>query len=119
MAMAQLNVRIDPDLKAAGDAVLERFGASAVKVIRDAWQYMADHQKLPDYDLLANAGSKNAQDGNGIEDQILAEAERGEGMAVRLAREVGIRASFESMTYSEIRETAYEEMLIEEAERLA
>lgn len=108
METAQLNVRIDPGLKAAGDRVLERFGVSAVHVVRSAWQYMADHQKLPDFVEAGSSVSKA---------EAQAVADRGIGMAVRLARESGLRAELDAMTFSELRESAFEEMLIEEAER--
>jgi len=110
MATAQLNVRIDADLKAAGDAVLERFGASSVQVVRSAWQYMADHQRLPDF-VQANAGERGSR--------VTAESDAGAGMALRLAREAGLRAELEAMPYEELRQGAYEEMLLEEAERHA
>ena len=111
MAMAQLNVRIDEDLKAAGDRVLERFGVSAVQVGRDAWQYMADHQKLPEFSKPARqnapASEQDAHDA----------AQEGSGMAIRMAVEAGLRAELERMTYDELRETAFEEMLAEQAEQ--
>ena len=113
MATAQLNVRIDEDLKHAGDLVLERFGASAVQIVRAAWQYMADHQTLPEF--VHTEEDKSASCAN----DTLAEAERGAGMALRLAREAGLRAELESMSYAELRESAYEEALIEEALRHA
>ncbi len=110
MATTQLNVRIDADLKAAGDAVLERFGVSSVQVVRKVWQYMADHQRLPEL-VLSESDSKE-------QEEAIA-AERGAAMAVRLAREAGLRADLESMSFAELRESAYEEMLLEETERHA
>lgn len=35
--MAQLNVRMDPQLKSAGDAVLARFGVTPTQLIRALW----------------------------------------------------------------------------------
>ena len=110
MASAQLNVRIDADLKSAGDAVLERFGASAVQVIRAAWQYMADHQRLPEF---VSSATENIEEIPPMPETYAA------GIALRLAREAGLRAELESMSFEELRESAYEEMLIEEAERNA
>ena len=110
MATAQLNVRINADLKAAGDSVLERFGVSSVQVIRSTWQYMADHQKLPDF--VRQEVSPSPNEGREV-------ADCGAGMAVRLALEAGLRAEFEAMTFDEMRESAYEEMLLEDAERHA
>ena len=110
MATAQLNVRIDANLKASGDAVLERNGVSAVQIIRATWQYLADHQRLPDY---VKPGEKWSGDAEPSPESCAA------GMALRLAQEAGLRADLESMSFGELRETAYEEMLIEEAERRA
>ena len=108
MATAQLNARIDSREKQAGDAVLERFGVPATQVIRDTWRYMAEHQRLPHYVKVGTAVQSDEAD------DMCARIDSGAGMAVRLAREAGIRAVFESMTYDQIRETAYEEMLIEQ-----
>ena len=110
MATAQLNVRIDANLKAAGDAVLERFGVSSVQIVRSAWQYMVDHQRLPDF-MQSNAPEQA--------DRAAAETDAGAGMALRLAREAGLRAELETMSYEELRQSAYEEMLIEEAQHNA
>ena len=110
MATAQLNVRIDAGLKAAGDAVLERFGVSAVQIVRSAWQYMVDHQRPPDF-VQANVANQA--------DLTTAETDAGAGMALRLAREAGLRADLAAMSYEELRQSAYEEMLIEEAQRHA
>lgn len=109
MGTAQLNVRIDADLKAAGDSVLERFGVSSVQIVRSAWQYMADHQRLPEF--VVTKPAKTAHEPPN--------ADQGIGMAVRLAREAGLRAELETMSFDELRETAYEEMLLEKAERHA
>lgn len=110
MATAQLNVRIDADLKAAGDSVLDRFGVSSVQIVRSAWQYMADHQKLPSFAQKADVQSP---------DKATAQISDGAGMAIKLAREAGLRAEFEAMSYDELRESAFEEMMLEKAERHA
>lgn len=110
MASTQLNVRIDADLKRAGDAVLERSNVSAVQVVRAAWQYMADHQRLPDFMNSEDTGAKNAKP---VPGDCLT------GMAIRFAREAGLHAELDSMSFDELRESAYEEMLAEEAERHA
>nr|AHF23954.1 hypothetical protein [uncultured bacterium Contig19] len=111
MATAQLNVRIDEDLKAAGDAVLERYNVPAVQLIRDVWRYMADHQRIP------HLGEKPS-DAEQVDDSIFRnQIESQAGMALRLAREAGLRAELENMTYDQLRESAYEEMLQEMAER--
>ena len=112
VATVQLNVRIDEDLKAAGDAVLERFGTSAVQVVRDVWRYMADYQRIPQFDERAASSDKAAPD-----DVLLNRVENLSGMALRLAREAGLRSEFEAMSYEQLRESAFEEMLAEMDER--
>ena len=111
MATAQLNVRIDEDLKAAGDAVLERYGVPAVQVIRDVWYYMAENQRIPE--LNGRSSSDDSQVDAAVRNRIEDQA----GMAFRLAREAGLRAELEEMTYEQLRESAYEEMLAEMEER--
>ena len=46
-AMVQLNTRIDPMLKAGGDAVLTRNGLGPSDAIRALWAYLVEHQALP------------------------------------------------------------------------
>ena len=111
MATAQLNVRIDEDLKAAGDAVLERYGVAAVSVIRDAWRYMANNQRLPQY------GDRPVQSSTTDDTSTRGWVDAQAGMALRLAREAGLRAELEAMTFEQLRESAYDEMLAEMEER--
>ena len=107
MATAQLNVRIDEDLKAAGDAVLERFGVPAVQIIRDVWRFMADNQRIPE--LVRRSSDMAAQ----VDDSVRSRIEGQAGMAYRLAREAGLRAELEAMSYEQLWESAYDEMLEE------
>ena len=39
--MAQLNVRMDPELKAAGDSVLDLYGVSPSELVRALWEKIA------------------------------------------------------------------------------
>jgi hypothetical protein len=48
-ATVQLNTRIDPMLKAGGDAVLTRNGLGASDAIRALWAYLVEHQTLPGF----------------------------------------------------------------------
>lgn len=48
-ATVQLNTRIDPMLKAGGDAVLTRNGLGPSDAIRALWSYLAEHQTLPGF----------------------------------------------------------------------
>ena len=112
MPVAQLNVRFDENLKAAGDAVLRRNGVPAVQVIRDMWKYMADHQAIPRFDMVNASASSSHEAKESAQHRI----EEGAGMVSRYAKEAGIRADFESMTFEELREAAFEEMLLEKEE---
>ena len=47
-AMAQINVRIDKDLKLAGDAVLVGEGISPSEVVRALWNKLAQHGEALD-----------------------------------------------------------------------
>ena len=47
-ATVQLNTRIDPMLKAGGDAVLTRNGLGPSDAIRALWAYLVEHQTLRD-----------------------------------------------------------------------
>lgn len=40
-SMAQVNVRMDRELKEQGDATLSLVGSSPVKIIRQLWEYLA------------------------------------------------------------------------------
>ena len=48
-ATVQLNTRIDPMLKAGGDAVLTRNGLGPSDAIRALWAYLVEHQTLPGF----------------------------------------------------------------------
>lgn len=48
-ATVQLNTRIDPMLKAGGDAVLTRNGLGPSDAIRALWVYLVEHQALPGF----------------------------------------------------------------------
>lgn len=48
-ATVQLNTRIDPMLKAGGDAVLTRNGLGPSDAVRALWAYLVEHQALPGF----------------------------------------------------------------------
>lgn len=43
----QMNVRMNRQLKDAGDAVLERLGISASQAVRDLWEYLVVNEQMP------------------------------------------------------------------------
>jgi RHH-type rel operon transcriptional repressor/antitoxin RelB len=47
MALTQMNVRIDADLKTVGDHVFEQIGLTPTQVVRRVWEYAAAHRDSP------------------------------------------------------------------------
>lgn len=45
---AQINIRMEPNLKAAGDAVLERLGMRPSDAVRALYEYLAREQCMPE-----------------------------------------------------------------------
>lgn len=117
MEATQLNVRLDKSIKSAGDAVLRRQNVSAARIIRDLWRYMADHQEVPDFERFAQVSRDTRADCAESKKATRAEVEGSAGLAVRLAREAGIRTDFDRLSYEELRELAFEEMLVEQEEK--
>lgn len=60
-ATVQLNTRIDPMLKAGGDAVLTRNGLGPSDAIRALWAYLAEHQALPEFMVADKCGTPRAE----------------------------------------------------------
>lgn len=48
-ATAQLNIRLDSDLKHRGDQVLSAHGATPTTAVRSLWTYLATEDDLPEY----------------------------------------------------------------------
>lgn len=61
--MAQLNVRLDPELKAAGDSVLDRIGISPAQLIRAVWAKVARGAEACDQLVAALAQEPSASVG--------------------------------------------------------
>lgn len=107
MGAVQLNTRLDEDLKRAGDAVLAEYGVSSTEAIRSMWQYMAQEHTLPDF-IVTNSFAQYFD---------LQEAKQNAGIALRLAKELGMHVgSIPRMDYADLREAAYEELLLEREE---
>ena len=43
----QMNVRIDRQLKVAGDAVLAQIGMTPSQAVRELWQYLTENGRMP------------------------------------------------------------------------
>ncbi|WEV71941.1 type II toxin-antitoxin system RelB/DinJ family antitoxin [Bifidobacterium sp. ESL0790] len=48
MTMVQMNVRVDAEVKADVDKILERLGKTPSSVVRDLWDFIKDHGETPD-----------------------------------------------------------------------
>lgn len=48
MPTTQMNVRLDSELKAAGDAVLEREGVTPSQMVRAIWEWLVVEDRVPD-----------------------------------------------------------------------
>lgn len=67
MATAQINARIDADLKASGDRALEQMGYSPTRIIRLLWSYVAGNWHNTDamhelFDLLEDRKRDSSAD---------------------------------------------------------
>ena len=56
---AQINIRMEPNLKAAGDAVLERLGMRPSDAVRALYEYLVREQRIPE-ELVIDASSNGA-----------------------------------------------------------
>lgn len=64
----QMNVRMDRQLKEAGDAVLSRMGMTPSQVVRSLWEYLVVQGKAPDGIETADIGGELA---NARRDRVL------------------------------------------------
>ena len=108
----QMNVRMERAVKAQGDAVLERFGVTPSQAVRGLWEYCAAHGDVPEY---MKEQRRNADDGQRRRMRSL--AEKGRGLAIRLAVERGlidggtISTDAGAVGYAAIEDAMYEAML--------
>lgn len=80
METAQLNVRIDQSLKAAGDKTLKELGWSSAKAVRLFWEYLASHVDKPGVveDVFENGAGAAGKDARQAErSRRLAIADKG------------------------------------------
>ena len=99
----QLNTRIDPGLKARGDAVFARAGLSSSEVIRAVWESAARTQKVPD----CVQSSKNVQGAH------IKSIRDGGGLARHMAEELGVHIPQDLPDYKALRDEAYDALIDE------
>lgn len=107
MEVAQLNARIDLQVKREGDAALARAGVSATEAIRALWNYLAETGRLP------NFMREQTEEPAAAVEASKATADEGAGMALAMARAGGLATGLESLPYDELRALAFEEMVSE------
>lgn len=118
MPVAQINARIDAIVKREGDATLSRFGVGATEAIRALWDYLASAQTLPSYMMQdkrhVEHPSTLPRGGEGTGRLSSEVAERGAGLAIRLASERGLVVSQQlDIPYEDLRELAFDELIAE------
>ena len=99
-ATVQLNTRIDPTLKARGDAVFARAGLTSSEVVRAVWEYAARTQTVPECVLERRDRDREAH---------LAAIRDGAGMLRRMAEEMGIHLSEKPIDAKALKDEFFDE----------
>ena len=112
--MAQLNVRMSPEIKAAGDSVLDLYGVSPTELIRSLWQKIALGEEALEQVvqvLAADPAAGSARPGSptgtvgGISQMVRQRQEAFE-------RDLGLsRSTYVPLSDEELEELAYEDYL--------
>lgn len=92
-ASAQINARIDPELKARGDAALAAAGYTPTQAIRALWELAARHADDPAVVVAALEPERAAAEGSSRDDaraRDLALIEEGATLMERTARSLGL-----------------------------
>lgn len=116
MATVQMNVRIDGDLKEAGDKALKELGVSATDAVRALWAYVADRKAMPDLSTHADEAACEEE-----RRRRLRLVEESAGMVHRELMKAGLIGEDEDlldgMSYKELRESMYARKLDEYLEQ--
>lgn len=107
-ATAQLNVRLDPELKKAGDEALASIGLTPSQAIRALWERAAERgEGLEKVEALAtDAPSQNERPKNGIGEFCKALDEHLEALGIDMSKPSGL-------SDDELMELAYIDLLQE------
>lgn len=110
MAMSQMNVRIDEDLREEGNLALESIGLLPSHIVRDLWSYAAKHRNNPlklkkDLQFLQNAQQTSVD-----QPKRLSKIEKGWNIASEGLADFGVSlGSIEPLADDEFKERAYRE----------
>ena len=103
----QMNVRIDSEVKRAGDEVFGNLGLTSSQVVRAVWEYAASHREAPQ--MVASALAPMHAQERSLEAEIAAAS----SVCARMRERFGIDAPprSEDLDYEALREQAlYERM---------
>ena len=116
-AVVQMNVRIDSQLKDAGDRVLEKAGLSPTKAVRALWERLASFSDAPEkvVELLSPSEGTSASSIEAERARKLRAAQEGAQIVARSLAKQGIDMSSiaDDTPYDELRERALMERLRE------
>lgn len=114
-AVVQMNVRIDAQLKDAGDCVLEKVGLSPTKAVRALWERLASFSDAPEKAVKLLLPSDGASEPSIEAERArkLRVAQEGAQIVARSLAELGIDVSSvtDEIPYDELRERALMERL--------
>ena len=93
LAMAQMNTRIDADLKQRGDAALKRAGYTPSQAVRALWEFAAAHVHEPEVVAQVLSLNRNAPDADA--DKGSHDFEEGLQLVKTASAKLGIRLAFD------------------------
>ncbi len=107
MGVTQMNVRLDRELKRAGDAVLAGHGYTPSCAVRALWEYLSVHAKLPDaLERVLRQGDLEAASPS--PDSVAAEGAR---IAAEFYERAGIEQPTDPVDYEVLRSDAAHDQL--------
>ena len=124
LATAQINARIEPELKASGDAALAAAGLSPTQAIRALWELAArnaDNPSAIEAALFPERAQQQAEAARERRAARLASARRGTGLADMTMAAHGIPLPADGLpelSPDALRDLAYQEQFGAEGERL-
>lgn len=111
MEVTQISARIDAGDKREKGATLARLDVSATDAISAQWSYLTQAQTLPSFMRGLGSVSSDASETTASAEQP--ESLSGAGLVLTLAREKGLSAGVEAVDYNELRDLAFEELVVE------
>ena len=115
--LAQINARIDADLKVSGDAALAEAGLTPTKAIRAMWGRFASLADQPEKikELVSGPQAESSSAARVERDRKLALAREGSQIVERslASRGISVSEGFDEPPYDELRERALLDRLCE------